>query len=143
MNAFLYFLKELVAVFGRIFGQVLFTRRELDNKNRQLRVQFLIDAWRSVERAANRARSEDMRGLDQALTDIQLFGTASQATQAAKVALSVNARATHQPALDELLELLRFDLRQEMRLGPAPTPLVYLRDDSSFDFVGASQGQRA
>ena len=132
MSAILYLLRGVLAVLGRLFGQALNGRRELDNKRRELRVQFLVDAWRSIERAANRAGREEARGLEQALADLQLFGTPAQADQAARVARSMGDRGRESTALDDLLETLRLDLREEMRLGRTSARLVYLRDGYAF-----------
>jgi hypothetical protein len=128
MSAFLYLLQGVLAVFGRLAGHILGARRDLDGKRRELRVQFLVDAWRNVERAANRPGRRETRALEHALADIQLFGTASEADQAARVARSMNGSGNDPTALDDLLEALRVDLRAEMRLGSANGRLVYLRD---------------
>jgi hypothetical protein len=128
MGAFLYVMLGLLAVLGRLLGHVLGARRELANKRRELRVQVLIDAWRSIERAAHRIARDEMRDLEHALADIQLFGTPSQTDRAARVARSLSGKATNGAAIGELLEALRVDLREEMKLGRAATPLVYWRD---------------
>jgi hypothetical protein len=135
MGALLNLLHGLLVVIGRIFGQVLSGKREHDNRRRDLRVPFLVEAWRCIERAANRGGPDEMRGLEQAIADVQLFGTPSQAEQAASVARSMNAiemktSATQMKAavLDDLLESLRVDLRDEMRLGRANSRLVHLHD---------------
>jgi hypothetical protein len=128
MGALLNLLHGLLVVIGRIFGQALNGKRERDSRRHDLRIQFLVDAWRSIERAANRGGADEMRGLEQAIADVQLFGSPSQAEQAANVARSINERETKTAALDELLEALRLDLRDEMRLGRANARLVHLRD---------------
>jgi hypothetical protein len=127
ISAILNLLHALLSLLGRLFGQAWGARRELDNKRRDLRVQFLVEAWRNIERASNRTGRKEMRGLEQALADVQLLGTPSQADQAARVARSLARKATNSAAIDELLESLRVDLRDEMRLGRAVSPLVCLR----------------
>jgi hypothetical protein len=127
MGALLNVLHGLLVVIGRILGQALNGKREHDKKRRDLRVPFLVDAWRIIERAANRGGPDEMRQLEQAIADVQLFGTPSQAEQAASVARSVNAREAEGVALDDLLEALRLDLRDEMRLGRANARVVHLR----------------
>jgi hypothetical protein len=128
MSALLNLLHGLLVVIGRLFGQALNGKREHDNRRRDVRVQFLVDAWRSIERAATRGGPDEIRGLAQAIADIQLFGTPSQAEQAASVARSMNERKTNTAALEDLLEALRLDLRDEMRLGRASARVVYLRE---------------
>jgi hypothetical protein len=127
MGALIYLLRGVLAVLGRIAGQVLGARGDIDNKRRELRVHALVDAWRNIERAVNRPGPDEMRGLEQALADLQLFGTPSQAEQAARVARAMNEGDEQTTSIDGLLEALRADLRKEMRLGRAESPLVRLR----------------
>jgi hypothetical protein len=127
MGACLYMIcAAVLAVLGRIFGQFLAARKELDNRNRQLRMDLLVDAWRSIELAANRTDQEAMSGLERALGDIQLLGTPSQVERASRVAYAM-AGGSHNPSvLVDLLEVLRGDLRREMRLSALATPLGFL-----------------
>jgi hypothetical protein len=118
-------LHTLFAVVGRLFGQTVSGRRYVDNKRRELRVQFLVDAWRNLARAGHRAALDERVALGQALADVQLFGTPAQADQAAEVARSLNETG-HASLLDELLEALRADLREELRLGRTATPFEHL-----------------
>jgi hypothetical protein len=131
MGAITYLLRGVLAVLGTILGRVLGARGDIDNKRRDFRVHVLVDAWRNIERAVNRTGSEEARGLEQAIADIQLFGTPSQAEHAARVARTMNEGAAKTTCLDELLEALRLDLRKEMRLGRAESPFVYLRAEVS------------
>jgi hypothetical protein len=129
MGAWLYMICALLAVLGRIFGQFLVARRDLDNKNRQLRTDLLVDAWRSIELAANRTDQEAMRGLERALGAIQLLGTPSQVERASRVAYAMAAGSHNPPVFVDLLEVLRGDLRREMRLSALATPLGPLLED--------------
>jgi hypothetical protein len=126
MGALIYLLRGVLAVLGRIAGQLLGARGDIDNKRRELRVHVLVDAWRNIGRAANHRGPEEIRGLEQALADLQLFGNPSQAEHAARVARSMNEGDADVTSVDELLEALRVDLRKEMRLGPAESRLVRL-----------------
>ncbi len=127
MGAITYLLRGVLAVLATIVGRILGTRGDIDNKRRELRVHVLVEAWRNVERAVNRPGAEETRGLEQALADIQLFGTPSQAEHAARVARAINGGEAEAACLEELLEALRLDLRKEMRLGRAESRLVCLR----------------
>jgi hypothetical protein len=127
MSTLMVLLRGLLAIVGRLFGQTLNGRRDVDNKRRELRIQFLVEAWRNLERAARRARLDETRELEQALADIQLFGTPDQADQAGRVARSMSEARTETATLDELLEALRADLREELRLGRANARLEHLR----------------
>jgi hypothetical protein len=127
MGAITYLLRGVLAVLGTIVGRLLGARGDIDNKRREFRVHALVDAWRNIERAVNHSGLEETRGLEQALADVQLFGTPSQAEHAARVVRSMNAGEAEEAPLDDLLEALRLDLRKEMRLGRAETRLERLR----------------
>jgi hypothetical protein len=137
MNALLYVLRGVLAVVGKLLGHFLGSQRELDNRRRELRVQHLVDAWRNIVRAGvhagldagHHAGLDESRGLEQALADIQLFGTPSQADHAARVARSLNEDPTRTSVIGELLESLRGDLRDELRLGRAEARLVRLGNE--------------
>jgi hypothetical protein len=118
-------LPVLLAVAGWIVGHWLNARRDLANKRRELRVRYLVDAWRSIEKAANRADRDATRGLEEALADVQLFGTSEQAAAAAATAREM--AGTGVASVSKLLEELRADLRRELYLGPASGNLIHLR----------------
>jgi len=65
------------------------------------------------------------RDLESAVADIQLLGTAEQARAADSVARSVAEYGS--ASTDELLGLLREDLRSELGLRPLPGRPVFLR----------------
>jgi hypothetical protein len=122
MSTWLYVLCGLIAILGRILGQALGARKELANRNRQYRLERLVDAWRSVELAASDTDPESR--LEGALRDIQLLGTSSQVDRAARVVHAMDGGADPVPLLVDLLEVLRTDLRREMRLGGRVAPLA-------------------
>src|ERR1700733_8568121 len=99
----MYLLHTLFAVLGRLFGQTIGGRREVDARRRELRVQFLVDAWRNLARAGHQHAHDDGAALRQALADVQLFGTPAQVDQAAAVARSLTVSGDVD-ALDDLLE---------------------------------------
>jgi hypothetical protein len=94
---------------------------------RELRLNALVEAWRSVERAVSRGITENASALARALADLQLFGSPRQAHQAATAAEAIAEGARDMRALDELLEALRVDLRSELHLGRIDGRLVHLR----------------
>jgi hypothetical protein len=66
----------IIAVFGWEIAHVLTRKREQANKHRDIRLQYLIEAYRQLGDAAARHPSpapESARGLESALADIQLF----------------------------------------------------------------------
>jgi hypothetical protein len=121
-NAWLYVLCGVIAILGRILGQALGAKKELANRNRQYRLERLVDAWRSIEVAAS--GTEQRLDLAGALRDIQLLGTSSQVDRAARAVYALDSGVDPTRLLIELLEALRGDLRREMRLRGQLTPLA-------------------
>ena len=68
-----------VAVFGWIVAHHFATARDRTNKQRELRVQYLIEAFRCLAGTSNRQLSpEIVNSVETAVTDVQLFGTTTQ-----------------------------------------------------------------
>lgn len=117
----------LVAIVGWVAAHQFSAARDRINKRRDLRVQYLIDAYRKLEAASNRQASEEVHveALESAVADLQLFGTQAQV---AKTIQFVKAfAATGEAPLSELLFELRRDLRQELRLDSAPGEIMHIR----------------
>ena len=66
----------LVAVLSWFVGSWLSVRRDRANKRRELRVSYLIEAYRRLATATNRTGIDGpyFVNLDSAIVDIQLFG---------------------------------------------------------------------
>jgi hypothetical protein len=77
-------------------------------------------------RSKSRARSADSPGnVESAIEDIQLFGSAAQVAAAQDLARNV---AQHGHGLaDDLLGLLRDDLRKELQLESVKSRRIFLR----------------
>ena len=121
----------LVAVISWFVGSWLSVRRDRANKRRDLRVQYLIEAYRRLATAIERkeANAEYFMDLDSAIVDVQLFGSADQIAAAQKFAKQL---AEHRMAqLGELLASLRDDLREELKLERVKGSTVVLR--ATFD----------
>jgi hypothetical protein len=118
-------LRGILAVIARVFGQMAGARRDLERKRYELRVDGLIEAWRSLERAAR--RGGDMQALQNALADVQLFGSPEQVSRASAVAAALTRDIADEALLGVLLEELRFDLREELGIARARGPVVHLR----------------
>ena len=101
--------------------------RNRANKRRNLRIQYLIDAYRRLETASNRAGSiaNYAKEFESAVADVQLFGTPEQVLLARTFALDFASHGT--AALDPLLNSLRNDLRCELKLPPVEDHITYLR----------------
>ena len=102
------------AVGGWLVVHRMAAKRDQLNKRRDLRIQYLIDAYRKLESVSNRDESspEWAERLESAIADIQLFGSTGQVAMAKEFASDMAAERAASP--DELLKDLRKDLRQEL-----------------------------
>jgi hypothetical protein len=95
-------------------------------KRRELKVQYLIDAFRQLESVSNRPIGpETAPDFEKAIADIQLFGTARQVDLAQQFAAGIAQNGAH--SLDDLLADLRQSLREELDLDRVPDQIKYLR----------------
>jgi hypothetical protein len=117
----------IVAVVSWFVGSWLSVRRDRANKRRDLRVQYLIEAYRRLARATNRTLTspEYFADLDSAIGDIHLFGSADQIAAAQKFARQLAEDRV--ASLHELLSILRDDLRRELKLERVEGAHVVLR----------------
>jgi len=107
----------LVAVVSWFVGSWLAAKRDRANKRRDLRVEYLIEAYRRLATATERkeTNAEYFADLDSAIVDVQLFGSADHILAAQKFAKQL---AEHRMAqLSELLASLRDDPREEVEVG--------------------------
>jgi hypothetical protein len=120
----------LVAIIGWYAAHRLSATRDRANKRRELRVQYLIEAYRRLENASNRPSLKGVVSeFEKAIADIQLFGTPRQVALAQEFALGFALAGTH--SLDPLMNDLRNSLRAELDLEPVTEGIKYLR--ISFD----------
>jgi uroporphyrinogen-III decarboxylase len=100
--------------------------RDAENRRIERRVGFLLEAYRRLETASNRALTDQTRGgVESAIADVQLLGTPRQVALAVKFAEDC-AGPTPASALD-LLRQLRDDLRRELTLEPLDGGPLQLR----------------
>lgn len=101
-------------------------RRDRANHRRDLRVEYLLTAYRNLEHASSRDfTDESARQVEEAIADVQLLGTPRQVDLAVDFAEEfVAAKGAN---LDALLDDLREDLRAELDLGPVTRPRTVLR----------------
>ncbi len=108
-----------VAILGWCVGHALNAHRDRNNKRREVRVQYLIEAYRSLEAAACRDRVYNTklgRGFESAIADIQLFGTSEQARIVRTMAVAIDKRQ-NDASMRQVLMSLRDALRKELGLG--------------------------
>ena len=138
----------VVAVVGWMAAHHFNTRRDLRNKRREIRSDYLIHAYQRLEAGTCRGRiagSEFGREFEAAIADIQLFGTESQVRMAKELATAIAGRAKDASA-GELLLSLRDALRKELGLGVINEPPIHFRlnteKDSSKQTAEAKSGLR-
>ena len=109
--------------------------RDVEAKQRDIQVQYLIEAYRRLQESANRGPAfetdreyvQQVQGLECAIGDIQLFGSPDEVKLARQFAEQL-AGPDKKANLDELLMLLRSHLRQQLRLDALEEkPPVQLR----------------
>jgi hypothetical protein len=118
-----------VAIFGWIIAHRFATARDQRSKRREVRLSFLLDAYRRLEAGASRGPLHDSKladGFESAIADIQLLGTAEQSRMVRELAVAI---ASHSPDVSSgpLLLSLRDDLRRELDLGPLDESPIHFR----------------
>ncbi len=105
---------SIVAVFGWFAAHQFNAHRDRQNKRRDLRIQFLLEAYRRLESVANREKKteEQMLAFESAVADIQLLGSPEQII--ATVSYLRQHAAGSGAQIDEVLQLLRSDLRKDI-----------------------------
>jgi hypothetical protein len=117
----------LVAIASWFVGSWLAVERDRANKRRDLRVHYLIEAYRRLAVGANRTTPlpGHVRDIESAIEDIQLFGTEAQISAAQRLSQDVAERGGR--LADDLLTILRNDLRQELGLETIRSKRIFLR----------------
>ncbi len=127
-------LTAIIAVGGWFIGHQLSAERDRINKQREIRVGYLINAYRRLANASMRQPekgSQYYRDMESAMADIQLFGKESQINQAKH--FMEEFQKTGKGPLDELLNTLRDDLRKEMNLSKVKTNIQWFRPEGAPD----------
>lgn len=95
-------------------------------KRRDMRIDYLLDAYRRLDRAANRPLTQaTAQDIEAAVSDTMLLGTPSQASLASQFVRTFNADGAAE-AMPLLMDL-RASLRNELRLGQLPPTYSSLR----------------
>ena len=100
--------------------------RDRENKRREQRVAYLIGAFRALASASHHPRIHEIaKEVEQAIADIQFFGTKAQIELAR---IFVHALVTKQNAdLDPLLSSLRDELRKEIGREAYEGDIVWIK----------------
>lgn len=103
----------------------LFTMtRDRVNKIRDLKTKYLIEAFQKLEKNSNRPTVNKIE-FESVLSDIQLFGSMQEAELARKFIHEFSI--SNDASLNDLLHLLRANLRKELRLSPHTSKMAYFR----------------
>ena len=119
----------IVATLGWYVAHALNSRRDRSNKRREIRVQYLIEAYRRLEAGTCRGpihSTEFGKGFESAIADIQLFGTSEHAHLARDLATAIATRQDGASA-GPLLLSLRDALRGELSLGALNAEPIHFR----------------
>jgi hypothetical protein len=119
----------VVAIIGWLIGHYLNSQRDRQNKRREVRVQYLIDAYRRLEAGSSRGaidKTEYGKGFESAIADIQLLGSEEQARMAKEVAIAIATRKSNASS-GPLLMSLRNALRNELDLGSLNEEPIHFR----------------
>ena len=118
----------IIIILGWYAVHYLNTERDRQNKLRDIRIQYLIEAYRSLANSAQRPPEKNspyFRQIEAAVADIQLFGTKSQ-IEKVHIMLAEYPKTATLP-LDPLLNDLRNILRTELNLPPEQKNVQWLR----------------
>ncbi|MGL5661467.1 MAG: hypothetical protein ACRDCX_09670 [Aeromonas sp.] len=119
LKIFIGLFSVLVIVIGWFVVHNLSVKRDRQNKKEDIRTEYLISAYRQLSDASNRESSEpEAKGLEKAIHDIQLFGSLSQVQELEMFLTKFNSNG--ESSLNELLILLRDELRKDLNLEPLP-----------------------
>lgn len=100
--------------------------RDRENKRREQRIGYLVSVFRSLSKANHHPRLYEIADeIEQAVVDIQLFGTPEQVHLARKFATDMGT--TQEADIDTLLNDLRNSLRKELGRKPVTGNVVSLK----------------
>jgi len=117
----------VLASAGWWIGYVTTLRRDRLTKQRDLRTQYLIEAYRRLESAFDRTDAEARIAIESAIADIQLLGSPEQVQLARN--FGIELQETHSADLNVLLESLRKELRLELGLPLARNKVFVMRSE--------------
>lgn len=124
ISSVLFVISSVLFIISWFATNWLTSKREYDNKKREIKIQYLIGAYRSIASAANRQgtmTNDQKLKIESAIDDIQLLGNETELNSLNNMISSRNSNFT------EILEILRNDLRQELELKKVDYPLKFYR----------------
>lgn len=117
---------SLIIIIGWGIAHWFTSRRDHRNKKREIRLEYLINAYRNIGAAAARKQnSEEFKNLEAGFHDVQLFGNAEQLQLLNEIFISHSK--TGGADLEPLLNSLRAELRSILGLKSASAALKFFR----------------
>lgn len=119
----------VVAAAIAVGGWIVNARHDRRSRRQDIRTQFLIDAYRAIEDAANRRvrTAEQVHRLEQAISDVHLFGDAEHIRLVSD--FQRGAAAGEGSDVMTLLESLRSSLRETLDLESTAPREAFFRLD--------------
>lgn len=117
---------SMIVIFGWYIAHFFSTKRDHENKKRELRLEYLIKTYRDLGMAAAREpSSEYFNNLELGFHDVQLFGNAEQLKLLEEI-LQSHSRSGGAD-LEPLLNSLRTELRELLGQSKAEMELRFFR----------------
>jgi hypothetical protein len=113
----------LIAIFGWVVVHWFSMGRDRSNKIRDLKTKYLIEAFQKI--SLNVYDDSDKSKIESALVDIQLFGQPEEVELAHKFMYTIANGEGATP--NELIHLLRANLRKELKLPPLRSGIPFFR----------------
>jgi len=120
------FVPAVVALAVVVLGHAFTRDRDRQNRRREQRIDYLVSVYRALSKANHHPLLYEVaEELEQAIADVQLFGTPEQVALVQKFATELGTAQT--APMDELLFELRKSLRSELGVAPLMGRIVWLR----------------
>ena len=122
-------LTTIVAVCGWVVGHRFNAERDLHNKRVELRIRYLLEAYRNLENSVeDEVSRENLDFLESAVADIQLLGSADQVSKILEWWDTIkDGEKLKNVNLGPLLEDLRTSLRSDLGLEPIGDQIRHIR----------------
>jgi hypothetical protein len=118
-----YIVPVITAILGLIGGHFFSNKRESEKRRKEMRIEYLVDAFRKLERGSSPTANDYSDGdFESAISDIQLLGNGKQVLLAHKFCEAASSGDGN--LLQDLLENIRFELRAELALPKEELPRI-------------------
>src|SRR2546421_12841606 len=83
-------------IVGAVFGHILTRRRDQSQKRREIKLTYLIEAWRNIYIGSQNDIEIERKApaLERGITDVMLFGSAEQIRMASVIAQDIVAKGS-------------------------------------------------